>query len=367
VKTHVKDTENMRVHGLSLEAPLEKQNGYLTPIEQFFVCNSGSTPLINAQDFSLRIWGDGVAHELVLSYSDLLKMAQHDVPALLECAGNHRSFFRDIDGIAPQTPPGTEELIWSTGAVGMAEWSGVPLRSLLAMAGVKDNALLVCPRGSETDSCEGEVRMPMPLHKAMDRDTLLAITMNGSPLPADHGYPVRVLVPGWIGAYSVKWVKDIEVTTEQLWVQRNTKSYVLQGDHWPAMRYAPAKGELITWQNIKSSLALPWPASLPSGRHTLHGYARSPGSPIASVMWSDDKGLRWRAATLGKNNERYGWVRFEFDWQAIQGQQMLMTKALDQLGQSQPTSIPFNTGGYLYNAIHPHPVCVYPAQPPSIP
>ena len=353
-----KNEQHFIRHGLSLESPLENQTEYLTPLDRFFVCNSGTTPIVDAQSYNLRIWGDGVSNEINLSYTDLLEMPHHTVPAVLECAGNHRSFFRDVDGLNIETPPGTEELIWSMGAMGMAEWTGVSLRDVLSLADVDSNAVQVCGRGSETDSVEGEVRLPMPMDKAMDIDTLLAVQMNGEPLPADHGFPVRVLVPGWIGAYSIKWVQDIEVSMQPIWVRRNTTSYVMKGELWPESEHAPSQGKPLTQQNIKSSLALPWPTSLPSGLQTMHGYARSPGSPIASVQWSEDNGETWKEASLIGGNEKYGWVRFEFDWQASRGEQVLMTKATDQAGRVQPDGTPFNKGGYLYNAVHPHPVSV---------
>ena len=240
----------------------------------------------------------------------------------------------------------------------MAQWTGATLADVLALAGVKSEALQVCPRGGETDSVEGEIRIPIDIDKALDRDTLLATEMNGAPLPRDHGFPVRVLVPGWIGAYSVKWVADIEVRCEPLWVRRNTESYVLKGEQWPADQYAPAAGAPIKALNIKSTLALPRPAQLKVGVHTLHGYARSPGHRIAQVDWSEDLGATWQAARLGTNNTKYGWVRFELDWQAQAGERVLMTRAVDETGGSQPESMPHNGGGYLFNAIHPHPISI---------
>jgi DMSO/TMAO reductase YedYZ molybdopterin-dependent catalytic subunit len=330
----------------------------LTSTNHFFVCNSGTTPKIDTKDFSLRLWGDGISRELILSYDNLQALPQRTVPAVLECAGNNRAFFRDVQGEVLIVPSGTSELVWSTGAVGMAEWSGVSLKDVLELAGVKPEAVQVCPQGSETDSCEGLIRMPMPINKAMDPNTLLALQMNGEALPADHGFPLRVLVPGWIGAYSVKWVRDIEVSSSPIWVRRNTESYVLKGDLWPPGLYLPSKGEPITTLNIKSTLALPWPADVSPGCKLIHGYARSPGSRIRSVEWSEDSGCLWKEATLTGPNEPYGWVRFEFDWQAVQGDRTLMTRATDEGGECQPMSIPFNEGGYLYNAIHPHPVKV---------
>lgn len=353
-----KDLEKFVRHGLSLEYPLAKQTDYITHNSNFFVCNSGTTPVIDKQHYSLRIWGDAVQQEISLSYDELAKLPQRTVPALIECAGNHRSFFNDVDGKAIETPPGTEELIWSTGAIGMAVWEGVALSDVLKLAGVDDTAFHVCPQGSETDSCEGDVRIPMPIEKAMDKDTLLALRMNGEVLPADHGFPVRVLVPGWIGAYSVKWVNDIEVSSSPIWVRRNTTSYVLKGYEWPASEYEPSMGKPLSKQNIKSALALPYPATLTADTHHLFGFARSPGSPIAQVLWSDDNARTWREATLSGDNEPYGWVKFSFDWNACVGQQHIITKAIDVSGNSQPEKVPFNAAGYLYNAIYPHPITV---------
>ena len=206
--------------------------------------------------------------------------------------------------------PQVTELMWGLGAVGMVQWRGVQLHHVLEAAGLAHDAFHVCPKGSETDSREREVKIPMPVSKAMDADTILALAMNGQPLPPDHGYPVRVIVPGWIGAYSVKWVREIEVSSQPMRVTRNTEFYVLKGGD------GLAEGVPISEFNPKSSLALPWPAALPAGIHRLHGYARSPGVPIDSVHWSEDQGRRWHLASLTGPNERYGWARFEFQWSA---------------------------------------------------
>lgn len=354
----VKNTAVMVQHGTSLELPLEYQQDYLTPVDQFFVCNSGTAPEISTEDYALRVQGDGVDREVTLSYADLQSMQQHTVAAVIECAGNHRSLFHEIDGKRIETPAGTAELIWSTGAVGMASWEGVRLSDVLRKAGLKKRAGYVCATGSEQDSVEGSVRMSMPIDKALDEHTLLALQMNSKPLTADHGHPVRVLVPGWIGAYSIKWVQDIEVSCEPIWVRRNTESYVMMGDSWPAEQYKPSKGKPVTRLNIKSALALPHPAQLAPGSHRLFGYARSPGQRIASVLWSDDLGQTWSDAKLVGDNEIYGWVRFEIDWHVRAGKQRIMTRAIDESGERQPDKVPFNTAGYLYNAVYPHPIVV---------
>lgn len=351
-----KDSSGMAVHNRSLEPPLQSQDTYITPPERFFVCNAGTTPRIDAADHVIRVCGDGVSRELTVSCDELYKMPQRTVPAFLECAGNHRFMFEDVMGERLDKRPQVTELMWSLGAVGMAEWRGVPLRHVLELAGIGQDAFHVCPKGSETDTSEGPIQIPMPLAKALDPDTILALEMNGQPLPPDHGYPVRVIVPGWVGAYSIKWVSEIEVSTSHMWVNRNTEFYVLMGEDWPRADYAPAHGGPITEQVMRSSLALPWPAQLPLGDHLLRGYARAPLAPVDAVHWSADEGATWQAAELTGPNEKYGWACFQFPWHATPGHHTLMTRATDTQGRTQPMSIPFNKGGYLYNAVHPHPI-----------
>ena len=130
------------------------------------------------------------------------------------------------------------------------------------------------------------------------------------------------------------------------------------GDDWPANEFAPGKGSPIQKQNSKSSLALPWPAMLRPGLHEIAGYATSPDTLIGHVEWSEDEGATWNFAELTSPNEKYGWVRFHFHWLATPGRRSLMTRATDVNGVTQPHRVPFNHGGYLFNAIHSHPVVV---------
>ena len=354
----IKNTTGLVVHEAGgLETPYESHDTYYTPNDRFFVC-SFRTPDIDITRYRLTIEGDGVGRPLTLTHDDLRAMVQRTVPAYLECAGNHRSLFETVLGEPLDKRPEMVELRWGLGAVGMAKWRGVRLRDVLALAEIKPDAVQVCPVGLDVDTEEGAAKIPMPVDKAMDPDTLLALEMNGEPLPPDHGFPVRVIAPGWVGTYSIKWVGSIVVSTEKQWVRRNTSSYVMMGPTWPAEDYAPALGPPVTTQTLKSSLALQWPARLPTGSQTVHGYARSPGTRVARVDWSADGGETWNAARLVEPNRRYAWVRFEFEWDAPAGEQALMTRATDALGVTQPRTVPFNAGGYLFNMIHPHPVVV---------
>lgn len=348
----VKSTDGMMVKDRSLEPPHHRQDGYLTSADRFFVCNSGTTPRLDADTHKIRVHGEGVGAEAVLSMTDLHAMPQRTVPAVMECAGNHRALFRDVMGMTLDKRPRVTELLWTFGAIGMAEWRGVPLRHVLEIADIRPDAYHVCAKGAETDSLEGEVLMPIPVEKAMDEDTILALEMNGVPLPPDHGFPVRVVVPGWVGTYSIKWVREIEVRNSHVTACRNTDYYVMHGDGHPR------EGEIVTEQSIKSTLSLPWPATLPKGTHVIRGYARSPGCPIARVAVSTDAGRTWADVDLIGPNEKWGWTRFQFRWRAEPGEHILMTRATDENGRTQPDSVPFNYGGYLFNAVHPHKVTV---------
>ena len=142
----------------------------------------------------------------------------------LECAGNHRVMFDLLQG---RPAMGTQ---WGRGAVGSATWTGVALSDVLTLAGVKDDAVSVLLVGLDRGSPEGGFRRAMPIEKAMHPDTLLAHRMNGESLPRDHGFPLRAIAPGWVGASQIKWLGRIVVSTTPQWTRNNTTSYVLTGE-----------------------------------------------------------------------------------------------------------------------------------------
>ena len=330
----IKDTSGLIVHEAGgVETPCQTQDDYYTANDRFFVC-SRHTPEVDVSRYRLVIEGDGVGNPLELTYDDLQSMQQQILPVYLECAGNHRSMFETVLGETLDKRPELIELRWGLGAVGMAEWRRVRLRDVLALAEIKPQAVHVCPIGLDVEAEEGGGKVPMPLDKAMHCDTLLALEMNREPLPPDHGFPVRVIAPGWVGTYSIKWVGTIRVTTERQWVERNTTSYVMMGSEWPPEDYAPADGAPVTQQTLKSSLALAWPARLSRGPQTIHGFARSPDAEITRVEWSENRGESWCDAKLVEPIQRYAWVRFELEWDAPRGDQILMTRATDAAGRT---------------------------------
>ena len=237
---------------------------------------------MDAADWRLTVEGDAVDRPLELSYDDIRKMPSRTLVSYLECGGNQRAMFDLVNGRAAKGDQ------WKTGGISNGEWTGVPLRDVLELAGVSGDAVGVLLIGLDTESPEEGFRRVMGIEKAMHPDTLLAYGLNGDDLPKDHGYPLRALAPGWVGSSSIKWLSRIVVTSEQLWTRNNTTSYVLIGDAYPPEGDAP--GKVATSQVIKSALALPWPAELPAGSHLIRGYAQSPDGPIKSVEWS--AGLR---------------------------------------------------------------------------
>ena len=341
-----KDPEPFIRHATNLESRLELLDGLITPNELFFVRNHAPTPMIGAADYRLRVTGDGVERSIELGLDDLRALPSQSLVAYLECAGNWRGFYARV---MAQAAEGTQ---WGTGAVGCAEWSGPALASVLEAAGLRPEAVAVNLVGLD----DGGFSRPMAVDKAMDPDTLLALTMNGEPLPPDHGFPVRGVVPGWAGSNSIKWVREIQVSTEEIWVRANTSSYVLVGPEWPAEQYAPADGAPVTSLPVKSALALPWPARMPAGRHRIRGFAYSGDGPIESVEWSAGDGANWVPARLVGPRLRYAWMRFEIEWEAAPGSHTLRTRATDAAGNTQPGEAVWNQKGYLLNLVLPHPV-----------
>jgi sulfane dehydrogenase subunit SoxC len=323
--------------------------GYLTPSDRFFVRNHTCTPRIDARAWRLRIEGSGVERPVNIGYNEIVNAPGSDkaiVVKAVECAGNGRSFFGTQQG----TPASGSQ--WRLGAVGVAAWTGVRLSAVLRRARVKPTAVDVMPEGLDdpvTD--QGHVRRPLPVAKALHPDTLLVYEMNGRPLPPDHGFPVRLLVPGWVGISSIKWVGRIEVSDQPLFSPWNTTSYRLFGDAYP-------DSPLVTEQVVKSALELPFPATLAAGEQVLTGRSWSGTGSISAVDVSVDGGVTWAPATLNPINLAQAWVRWSFPWSPTPGQYVVKVRARDSNGRTQPATVPFNTQGYLFWAVVDHPVTV---------
>ncbi len=345
------------LHGTNAETRWEALAGVgnLVPADRFFVRNHTRTPLLSADTWRLRLFGTGLrgaptaANAVEFSYEDLLNLPARTITARIECAGNGRSFFTSQQN---QTVSGTP---WQLGAVGVARWRGVPLATVLDRAGLRRTAVDVLPRGLDPDYVTGgvdlgPVRRPLPVRKALE-DVLVAYEMNGEPLPPDHGFPARLVVPDWIGIASIKWLGSIEVSDTPLVSPWNTQYYRFFGPGYPA------DGELLGPQNTKSAFELPWHATFTAGRtHHLTGRSWSGTGGVRRVEVSTD-GHTWRSA-IPHGHDR-GWYRWSLPWRPSgPGTHTLRARATDVTGAVQPAVAPYNTQGYLFGAVVGHPVTV---------
>jgi DMSO/TMAO reductase YedYZ molybdopterin-dependent catalytic subunit len=324
--------------------------GYAIPNERFFVRNHTFTPTIDAATWRLTVAGSGLTEPAGHQFSlrSLRRLPAKTVTAFIECAGNGRSFFGSQQG----TPAaGTQ---WTLGGVGVARWRGVPLSVVLERAGITKAAFDVMPEGLDPEVAgQGHVRRPLPVSKALD-DVLLAYEMNGEPLPPDHGAPVRLIVPGWVGVANIKWLGRIEVADRPLYSPWNTTQYRLAGPSYPAD--APP----LTQQAVKSAFEFPRGVQLQAGRtHTLTGRSWSGRGTIRGVEVSTDAGRSFRRAELHGPNLPNAWVRWSLPFTPTRaGTRELRARATDSTGRRQPDNVPFNTGGYLFWALVKHPVTV---------
>ncbi|MEV7520089.1 sulfite oxidase [Streptomyces sp. NPDC091371] len=328
--------------------------GPLTPVDRFFVRNHTSTPRIDTAAWRLEVWGDGLAGGPVgFSYEQVRALRPVERTLFIECAGNGRSFYATQQGQAVTGTP------WTLGAIGVARWRGARLSDVLRLAGVSPGAVDVLPRGLDDEVVAngvnlGRVRRPLPLEKALD-DVLLAYEMNGQPLPADHGGPVRLVVPEWVGISSIKWVGDIEVSSRPLYSPWNTDMYRLFGPEHPAQGSAP-----LARQTLKSAFELELGAAVPLHRtRLLTGRSWSGAAAVTRVEVSTDGGRRWQRARLHDAARRGGWVRWSVPWTPrTAGATALLARATDATGRTQPETSVHNTQGYLFDAVVRHPVTV---------
>ncbi|MEV4217592.1 sulfite oxidase [Nonomuraea sp. NPDC049725] len=311
--------------------------GYHTPTDRFFVRNHTYTPIIDAATWRLRVHGEGLRQAAGYSYDDLLAMPSRTIDAAIECAGNGRRFYETQQG---EPAPGTP---WGLGAVGVARWRGVPLRDLLKASGIRREAVDVLAQGLDAPfEHYGRVRRPLPADKAMD-DVLVAYEMNGEPLPHDHGFPVRLVVPGWAGIASIKWLGDIEVLTRPIFTPWNTEFY-----------------RDVTELPVKSAFELPWDATLPAGLPlVLHGRSWSGHGRVVRVEVSVDGGATWRTAEHHGHHLVRAWLPWHVEWAPSRpGRHVLMARATDETGATQPMEAPWHPQGYGFGAVVRHPVQV---------
>ena len=331
---------------VNLEMPFGALDDFVTRTEDFFVRCHFPIPEIARDRWRLRVDGQ-VGQSLDLSLAALRALPAVSVMATLECAGNGRVF------LSPRVP-GAQ---WERGAVGNAEWTGVPLKSVLERAGVKaaaNEVILVGSDRGEIDTAPrpgGTLRYArsVPLGKAND-DVVLAWAMNGAELTPAHGFPLRAIVPGWYGMASVKWLSEIVVTDRPFQGYYQSVDYA----YWSRANGEPSLVP-ITELQVKAQIARPSPWEIvPRGQaYRIRGAAWSSAAAITRVEISTDGGAHWTDARLGDRVERHAWRWWEYDWTvpSAPGRTRLMVRAHDEKGRVQPMHRDPDRGGYIINEV----------------
>ena len=329
------------------EMPLEGFLDYLTPIDRFFVRSHVYTPRIDADAWRLTIDGQ-VDTPLALTMADLRRMPGVEIVSVLECAGNGRRFYQ----------PPVAGLQWGHGAAGNARWRGIRLADVLRRAGARASATEILFNGADVPiGTMPDFQRSIPLTKALESHTLLAFEMNGQPLPLEHGFPLRVVVPGWAGDSWIKWVTSISVLDREhdgFWMARAYRlpiDAVSPGAAVPLERTQP-----VTSLRVKSVIAAPLDGSLVPGGTTMRirGAAWSgDAGPVTSVDVSVDGGKSWTSAALPRSQRTdFGWRLWEYRWRpAREGSYTILARARDAAGSVQPVEQRWNPSGYGWNVI----------------
>jgi sulfane dehydrogenase subunit SoxC len=326
-----KDDRLIPYGGANFGMPLdliEPSSGRFVPNDRFFVRSNGPVPVIDPKTWRLDVSGT-VQRPLSLTLDDLRRLGSSQIEAFLECAGNGRTRFEPL-------PPGTP---WRNDAIGNALWDGVSLGHVLELAGVKPETIDIVTQGADFP----EMRRGLPLTVARDPGVMLVWGMNGEPLPVAHGGPMRLLVPGWAGIASTKWLAGIEAIDRAFDGFWNTENYVIwdeRGDPLRPVAEMPPKSVVVTPADGQT---------IAPGPVRIAGWAWSGFGPIQTVDVSTDAG-GWQAADLHPG-ERRGWRRWDLVWEATSGQHRLHVRATDERRLSQPAVAPWNAKGYLMNAI----------------
>jgi DMSO/TMAO reductase YedYZ molybdopterin-dependent catalytic subunit len=329
-----------RNHGL----PLEALRYPITPLGLHYLLIHYDIPEVDEVTYRLEV--DGLVETpLSLSLDEIRARPAVDMPVTMECAGNGRALLA----------PHVSSQPWVLEAVGTASWRGTPLRGVLAEAGARDDAVEVVFTGLD-HGLEGEIEQDyqrsLPFMDAHRPEVLLAYEMNGVPLPPQHGFPLRLLVPGWYGMTSVKWLGRITL------VDRPFEGY--QQSHSYRLRSAEDEpGDALTRMQPRSLMVPPGHPEfstrsriVAAGGHLVVGRAWSGWGAIESVEISLDGGETWASAELDDDLDRpWAWRGWSFEWQALPGTYELCCRARDEAGNEQPLEPAWNVGGYANNAV----------------
>ena len=326
-----------RNHGM----PLEALRWPVTPVGLHYLLTHYDVPVVDPGSWRLAVLGE---QELELSLDELRTRPATELTVTMECAGNGRARFDP----RPVSQP------WLNEAIGTARWRGTALRPLLEEAGVPDATVEVLLTGLDRGVEGGEeqaFQRSLPLDEALRDEVLLAYEMNGAPLLPQHGFPLRVIVPGWYGMTNVKWLGRIEFLETPFAGYQNSQGYRLRqtedDEGVPLDRMRPRS--LMVPPGIPEFLSRD--RFLEAGEVLLEGRAWSGHAPIASVEVSADGGSTWALAELEPDGERWAWRGWTYRWQAEHGDHLLCSRARDEVGNEQPLEMPWNVGGYANNAV----------------
>jgi DMSO/TMAO reductase YedYZ molybdopterin-dependent catalytic subunit len=327
-----------RNHGL----PLELLREPITPVGLHYLLIHFDIPAVDAASFRLQL-GGLVERPLELSLDDLRARPRQTLAVTLECAGNGRALLANHE---PSQP-------WLLEAVGTSKWTGTPLAPLLEEAGLARNAHSVVFTGLDRGfqgGVEHDYERALPVGEALQPQVLLAYEMNGEPLPAQHGYPLRLLVPGWYGMTHVKWLSRITAIDKEFDGWQQAEAYRIDGAEVTRMvprslLVPPGIPEFLTRERF-----------VDAGPVTLTGRAWSGFGPVTRVEVSVDGGASWIDAELDEAVDTYAWRGFEAPWDARPGSYELCCRATDAAGNTQPLHADWNAGGYCNNGVHRVPV-----------
>jgi sulfite oxidase len=325
------------------ETPVALLDSFITPNELFYVrCHLPVPASLDPQAWSLAVGGAGSSPRS-LTMADVRRLPAVTTTMTLECAGNGRSFFS----------PAVAGIQWKKGAVGTARWTGARLADVLKQAGATGAGRWVHMSGADRPlgTMPAFVRQ-VPMEKALHPDTIVAYEMNGQPIPPVHGGPLRAIVPGWEGAYSLKWLTRLEVSateSDSFWV---TTAY-----RFPVRRVAPGAAvdvkdtAPLTGLVVKSLITTPLEgASFAPGPIAVGGFAWAGESTISRVEVSVDHGASWQPAQLVGEQHPFTWRRFEHRFTAARpASYLILARATDSAGNVQPAVSHWNPSGYLWN------------------
>ena len=333
------------------ETPIEYFRTAITPIDAFFVRYHHSLiPEVDVKTWKLAVGGEGANGETAFTLDDLKRLPTAELVAVNLCSGNRRGLFQ------PHVP-GVE---WGYGAMGCARWKGARLKDLLDKVGLKKEAIEIVFDGADsgvTDKTPDFIKS-IPTWKAIEETTLIAYEMNGAPLPHLHGFPARLILPGWTGTYWMKHVTSIKAVTKPeagFWMKA---AYRIPLGRFPLVaRFTSQETAVntpITEIVVNSLITNPVDgANVRMGPISVGGIAWDGGYGINTVEVSSDGGRTWTAATLGEDLGRFAFRTFSYTLSPkARGKQTVMARATNKIGQTQTSELIHNPAGYHHNVVH---------------